>query len=155
PAGPSGAASIHAVAAARQARLVGAVVLGELRLEVLVRLHVRLVLWLHGAPGADGAKDPPHRRATSRHLSRLALDASTERAEPRSAGCPLEDPAVARRLGPGGLVRQLRRINARLLDGPVVTFLLIARLLLLALTFRRIHVDVLGRPTAAARAGNE
>src|SRR5262249_44351845 len=71
------------------------------------------------------------------------------------AGGPLEEPTTVARLGLRRFLRQLHRIHARLLDGPVMAFLLIARLLLLALTFRRIHVDVLGRPAEASRAGDE
>src|SRR5262245_51093659 len=91
-------ASVHSVAAASEARLVGPVVLAELRLLVLARLRLRFVLLLHGAPGTDGPEHAPHAHAASRHLPRLARDASAERTKPGPAHRLLQRPTAGRPL---------------------------------------------------------
>src|SRR5262245_58632623 len=145
--------SLHGVAAPLQTRGVRAVVVGLLLagLRLLLR-HCGLILpVLLVAPHRTEHRAGPG--AYRGALPRVAADRAADRAHRRAAGGPADRAPAGRRRGRRGLGR--RRVIAALLQRPAVTLGLVLLLLLLALTFLWIRVDLLAARRARQEAADE
>src|SRR6185295_10919799 len=103
-------------------------------------LHVRVVLLIHLPAGTEDPDQARHPDPTCRPRSRVAAEGSACGSKPR----PAEGPAIARLAGRGRLVGHLQRIDARLLDGPLMALFLVLLELLLALTLLGVRIELVG-----------
>src|SRR5262245_46180887 len=145
--------SLHGVAAPLQTRGVRAVVVGLLLagLRLLLRHRGLILPVLLVAPhGAEHRAGPGADRGA---LPRVAADRAADRAHPGAARGPADRAAARRRRRRRGLGG--RRVIAALLQRPAVTLGLVLLLLLLALTFLWIRVDLLAARRARQEATDE
>src|SRR5262245_42219799 len=134
--------SLDGVAAAGEARAERAVVLLELGLPLLLRLHRSGLLLLHLAARAQRVDQPADPDALHRAGASVARDRAA-----RSAQCPTAERAARASVALGrsrGGLGELHRVYPGLLHGPVVALLLVPRHLLVALAPGRIDVQILG-----------